>query len=380
MIRSALDHTPLDLTRLSPAAQKALAPGATRAMAARGMVPLPRAAEMLSVLYQLALEVDAALAQAARTTAEGLPDKLVAGALADAEIDPRVLDWIAPRCVGGAALFDALIAAPAVADETVAQLAAAGDARAVDLIATNEQRLLRSPFIIAAMYSNPRARMSTVDRTVELAIHNRVRVDGIAAWDELVKVLQAGGGGAADDEAFAQAVAGLAELDVTPLTTGDAEAAQIGPDGEIIQVTTPKIDDKKVPISKLNVAGKIRLATVGNAAARAMLIRDPMKMVAVAAIQAQGVTDIEAARYAGNPGLCDDVIRYIASRREWTRLYGVKVSLIMNPKTPLPEVARMLPHLRDKDLRNVAKSKGIPSAVAAQARKLISQRTPGAKK
>jgi hypothetical protein len=379
-MRSALDHTPLDPTRLSPAAQKALAPGATRMMAARGLVPLPRAGELLSVLYQLALEVDASLAQAARSSAEALPEKILADALADAALDPRVLDWIAPRCVPAPVLFDALVAAPAIADETVASLAAVGDARAIDLIATNEQRLLRSPAIIAAMYNNARARMSTVDRAVELAIHNKVRVDGIAAWDELVKILQAGGGSGVDDEAFAQAVAGLAEVDVTPLTTGDAEAAQLGPDGEVLQVTAPTVDDKKVPISKLNVAGKIRLATVGNAAARALLVRDPMKMVAVAAIQAQGVTDIEAARYAGNAGLCDDVIRYIASRREWTRLYGVKVSLIMNPKTPLPEVARMLPHLRDKDLRNVAKSKGIPSAVAAQARKLISQRTPGAKK
>lgn len=377
----ALPHTPLDATRLSPAAHKALAPGPTRMMAARGLVPLPRPGELVSVLYQLALDGDAQIAGAARATAEGLPDKLVAGALAEADVDPRVLDWIAPRCAATPALLDALITAPAVADETIVALAARGDARVVDLIAQNEQRLLRAPAIIAAMYGNPRARMSTVDRAVELAIRNHVKVEGIAAWEELSRVILSGGAAAdGDDAAFAEAVAGTASVDDAHLTTGDPDAPQLGPDGELVADHGPAVDDKKVPIAKLSVPAKIRLATIGNAYARSLLIRDPMKLVAIAAIKAPGVTDIEAARHAGNPNLADDVVRYIAGRREWTRLYGVKLSLIMNPKTPLPEVARMLPHLREKDLKNVAKSKGVPSAVTAQARKLITQRTPGGAK
>ena len=140
------------------------------------------------------------------------------------------------------------------------------------------------------------------------------------------------------------------------------------------------VDERKVPIGKMSVPSKIRLATIGNAVARGVLVRDPLKAVAVAAIKSPGVSEIEAARYAGNQALCDDVIRYIAGRRDWTRLYGVKMHLIMNPKAPLPEVARMLPHLRDKDLKNVAKSKGVSSAVVAQARKLIMQRNPGGKR
>ena len=379
-----LDHTPLDPSRLSPAAQKALAPGPTRMMAARGMLPLPRAGELASVLYQLSLDADAAIAQAARATGEGLPDKLVAGALGDAEVDPRVLDWLAPRCAASPALHDALITAPAVADETIAWLAAKGEARTVDLIAQNEQRLLRAPAIIAAMYGNPRARMSTVDRAVELAIRNQVKVDGIAAWEELSRVILSGGGfqaSAGDDDAlFAQAIAGVAAVDDRHLTTGDANAPLVGPDGELLKDGEPVVDERNVPINKLSIPSKIRLATLGNAFARSVLIRDPMKTVAVAAIKSPGVTEIEAARYAGNQQLHDDVIRYIASKREWTRLYGVKMHLIMNPKTPLPEVTRMLPHLREKDLKNVAKSKGVPSAVTAQARKLLTNRTTGGKR
>jgi hypothetical protein len=377
-----MDHTLLDPATFSPAAQKALAPGPSRMMAARGMVAVPRAAELVSLLYQIANDADETLANAARVTVAGLPEKVVGGALADPAIDPRVLDWIAPRCVQTPALNDLLITAPAVADDTIAAIAARADAAAVDLIATNEQRLLRAPAIIAAMYGNPRARMSTVDRAVELAIRNSVRVDGIAAWDELSRVILQGGGGSSpdDDAAFAQVALATAELDDSELTGGNAEELRLSADGELKAPDAPKVDERRVPISKLGIVAKIRLASMGNAVARAVLIRDPSKLVAIAAIKAPSVSETEAARHASNPQLGDDVIRYIAGRRDWTRLYSVKMHLIMNPKTPLPEATRMLPHLREKDLKTVAKSKGVPSAVAAQARKLMTQRTPGAKK
>jgi hypothetical protein len=372
-----LDHTPLDIARLSPAVQKALAAGPTRMMAARGLVPLQRPGDLLTVLYQLAIDADAAIAGAAKATAAGLPEKVLAGALVDAGLDPRVLDWIAPGLAHKPALQEAVIANPATADQTMAIIAAKGGAHEVDLVAQNEQRLLRHPEIIAAMYTNPKARMSTVDRAVELAVRNQVRVPGLAAWDEIARAL-AGGAPVEDDAAFSQAAAGLAELDDSPLISGDAEAFDVEESSE--GETAPEVDEKRIPINKLSIPGKIRLATLGNAFARGVLVRDPLKIVAVAAIKSPGVSEIEAARYAGNQALCEDVIRFIAGKREWTKLYGVKKSLIMNPKSPLPDVTRLLPHMRDKDLRNIAKSKGVPSAVVAQTRRLLSQRAPGAKK
>jgi len=74
------------------------------------------------------------------------------------------------------------------------------------------------------------------------------------------------------------------------------------------------------------------------------------------------------------------VIRFIASKREWTKQYGIKVSLCRNPKTPVTEVMRLMPFLREKDLQSLLKSRGVPSAVIAQARKLMSQRGSGNKK
>ncbi len=370
-----LAHTALDPTLLSAAAQRALGPGPGRTMAARGMLPLPLG-DQVAVLYQLSLDADPAISAAARTTAQGLPEKLLAGTLTDPTLDPRVLDFFASFAADKAGVFEAVVLNPSIADETLAMLAARAGPREVDQIAQNEQRLLRHPEIIAAMYMNRKARMSTIDRVVELAVRNHVRVPGIAAWDEVARALTGGlgGGSAADDDAlFAQAAERLSGDD-SPLTKGDAE--QVPSDEEI--EAAPVIEEKDIPIEKLSVPSKIRLATVGNAFARGVLIRDRLKLVAIAAIKSPGVTDIEAARFAGNATLAEEVIRYIAGKREWTKMYGVKVSLCKNPKAPVADVTRLLPFLRERDLQTLSKSRGVSSAVTAQARKLvIARRGPG---
>ena len=54
-------------------------------------------------------------------------------------------------------------------------------------MATNEVRLLRTPAIVGALYMNPRARMFTVDRLVELAARNSAADPGIPRWDDVVR-------------------------------------------------------------------------------------------------------------------------------------------------------------------------------------------------
>lgn len=374
-----IDHTPLDPSKLSPAAQKALGPGPARMMAARGMAPLPPA-DQIAVLYQLIVGDDETLANMARATATGLPDKLLVGALGDANVDPRVLDLFAQLAGDKPIAFDALVQNPVVADETVALLAVHAGPREVDRIAANEQRLLRHPEIITAMYLNRQARMSTVDRAVELAVRNNVRVPGLAAWDEIARALQSEKHQPAPEvDALFSIAADAIAGDDSLLTNGDAERVRADEEESTFEKAVLE-KAKDIPIEKMSVPAKIRLATLGNAFARGVLIRDPIKLVAMAAIKSPGVTDFEATNYAGNPNLGDDIMRFIASKREWTKMYGTKYALCRNPKTPITEAMRLLPFLREKDLVVLTKSKGVSSAVVAQARKLMMQRRGGEKK
>ena len=378
-----IDHTPLDPAGLSTAAQRALGPGPGRAMAARGLLPLTPA-DQAAVLYQLAIDADDMIAGSARATAAGLPDKLLAGTLADPTLDPRILDYFGGLVVDKPAAFDAVVRNPSVADATAAALAGRGGAREVDVIAQNEQRLLRHPEIIAAMYMNRHARMSTIDRVIELAVRNHVRVPGLAAWDEVARAITGApapdappaGAGREDDALFAIATDSLSGDD-SQLTAGDAGAVLEGlgegegGEGGAAAEDTPA---RAVPIDKMSVPARIRLATLGNAFARSMLIRDPVRLVALAAIKSPGVTEIEALRYAGSQTLSEDVIRYIAQQREWTKVPGIRAALCRNAKTPIADAMRFLPFLREKELANLAKSRGVSSAVVAGARKLIAAR------
>jgi len=368
-----IDLTLLDPGQLSTAAQRALGPGPGRMMASKGMLPLPPA-DQVAVLYQLHLDADSTIAGTSRATAATLPEKLLSATLADPTLDPRVLHFFGQLAADKPTVFDAIALNPSTDDGTLAMLAGKGDARGVDQIAQNEQRLLRHPEIIAAMYMNRRARMSTIDRVVELAVRNQVRVPGLAAWDEVARALT--GATPADDKTdsvFEHVVDRLTGDDST-ITQGDANQALTDKDHEI------KDEEKELPFGELSIPTQIRIATLGNAVARGKAVRSAVKIVALAAIKSPGVTEMEAARYAGNPGLGEDVIRYVATKREWTKLYGVKVALCRNPKTPISESTKLMPFLRERDLTAVSNSRGIPSAVVSQAKKLIMQRRGGDKK
>ena len=68
------------------------------------------------------------------------------------------------------------------------------------------------------------------------------------------------------------------------------------------------------------------------------------------------------------------MIRYIANSREHTKDYAVKQALVNNPKCPLASSLRLLSFLRPDDLKSIARSRNIPGALAAAAKKLLQTR------
>lgn len=359
----ALQHTLIDPASLSSEARRALGPGPAKMMAARGLAPLANPADLLTVLYQLAIDADASIAASAKKTAGELPEAILRSGLVDDALEARVLDFFSGLFKAARSeLLEVIVLSRSTADETIAQIVSRSSAKLADLVAQNEERLLRHPGIIAALYSNASARMSTVDRAVELAIRSGVKVDAIPAWDELTAaVLQSGKRGESAEEPDADAA--------DRLFRQAAGASEEG--GEIVEVE----EAKEIPISQMSVSMKVRLAQIGNATARAQLIRDPSRLVAMATIKSPSMKDNEVVKFAGNNSLHEDVIGYIARQREWTKLYAIKYSLVNNPKCPVALSMRLMPHLREKDVRMLAKSKNIPTALNAKARQLVANRS-----
>jgi hypothetical protein len=379
-----MEH-PIPLSELSPVVAKVCGPAApppVKLMAARGMLPVPNPTDLVTILYMLAHDPTPTLAEPARQSLAGLPEEVAKAAFAG-ELDPRVLDYLADVVQRKEPLLVAVLRNQRAADETFERLASGVSESIVELIAVNETRLLRSPKIIEALYFNKRARMSTVDRLIELAVRHKLTLEGIPAFREIAAAIEGqpvfeaepDGEATPDDHLFTSALS--ADL-------GEAAAAAEGggafDDFDSPEASKPKDGEGAVQrsfdVSKLTVSQKIRLALLGNAGHRALLIRDPNRLVAMAAIKSPAVSDQEVAIISQSRAVAEDVVRFIADNREWTRSYVVKYNLVNNPKTPIGHSLRFLPHLRPGDLKALTGNKNVPQAISTAARQLL-QRRPG---
>ncbi len=169
-----------------------------------------------------------------------------------------------------------------------------------------------------------------------------------------------GDAGAVDADAVARAVeAGTDQIAVPIELVVEREAAASVPQSLWAQV------------AQMGTAEKIKLALRGNKDARTILLRDPNKLIRRFVLQNPRITDGEVIAITRNRTADDELIRIIAERREWIRNYQVRLGLVTNPKTPLVIALKQVGTLGERDLRAIAKSRNVPSAVVAQARRLL---------
>jgi hypothetical protein len=121
----------------------------------------------------------------------------------------------------------------------------------------------------------------------------------------------------------------------------------------------------------MSIGQKIKLALRGNGDARTILVRDGSKLVRRFVLMNPRIGDNEIIAITRNKSIDDDLLRMIADKREWLRLYQVRVGLATNPKTSLPLAIKLVGTLDDRDIRQISKSKNVQQGVAAQARRLL---------
>lgn len=348
--------------------------GPAKLMVVRGMAPL-RPAEMLIALYQLSFDTDAAVKSAAEAAPGALPDKVMLAPLGE-PLPAPVLHFFAERLpLARRQAIEKVLLNQATADETFVALAKRLDEATLEVIFQNEVRLLRCPALVEALYFNKNARMSSVSRALELCARNGIRLDGIPAYAETVTAIMADPNVAepsAADEVFAAAMDELPHGTAAPDGASPTSALDAAADAEPPAKHT--LSTSFIKFDELKIFEKIRLATVGNAHCRQVLIRDSNRVVAMAAVRSSSITDGEVVAAAANRAVCEDVIRFIANSREHTKDYAVKQALVNNPKCPLSASLRLLSFLRPDDLKALSRSRNIPGALAGAASKLLQTR------
>jgi hypothetical protein len=109
-------------------------------------------------------------------------------------------------------------------------------------------------------------------------------------------------------------------------------------------------------------------------ALRMLGVRDANPLVAVAAMNAPGISDAEVVRIAGLRNVAEDVLREIANNREWTRHYMVKFNLVSNPRTPFGQASKFVLHLRESDIKTIAKSKEVSGSIQTAAKQQLARK------
>ena len=124
-------------------------------------------------------------------------------------------------------------------------------------------------------------------------------------------------------------------------------------------------------ISAMTVAERMGLAMKGSREERAVLIRDPNKIVGVAVLSSPKLTETEVESIAKMTSISDELLRIIANTRAWVKNYGVTVALTRNPKTPVAVSMNMLARLNDRDLKMLSTDRNVPEILRITARKKV---------
>jgi hypothetical protein len=377
---------PLPLDVLPKPLQKhvdAKAPPPLRMMGAKGLVPAVAPVDLATLLYLLSFDEDAGVQATASKTAEGLPDKIWSVALRAESVKAPVLDWLADRFASKDAALELLLLNPATGDETIARLAPALAQRLVEIVRQNELRLLRHDAILRGICQNANALASTVDGACDFCVRNGLTLldvpQSVAAHKRIHGVDPTAAPPAAQETAtgllveYAQELAQEAPEGATPAPIAVTE----------VKGEAPPEDPKKLNITKrvmkMSVSEKIKLATLGNKEARTILLRDANKLVCMAAATSPRITDGEILGLANSRTVNADVLRYVYSSREFLKNYGIKMSLVKNPKVPLPTALKLMLTLQEKDIKELSRDRNVPQTIQSQAKSYMMKREQAAK-
>ena len=157
----------------------------------------------------------------------------------------------------------------------------------------------------------------------------------------------------------------LIDADAAPATAEGREGAE-GTEEDEQQSTTQKL-------ALMGVAERMKAAMKGTKSERAILIRDPNKLVSSAVLSSPKLTDSEVENFAKLANVSEEILRTIGMNRAWVKNYGVVAALTKNPKTPLAVSMRFVQRLTDRDLKMIALDRNLQEPLKLAVRKRIAE-------
>ena len=124
-------------------------------------------------------------------------------------------------------------------------------------------------------------------------------------------------------------------------------------------------------LAKMGFPERLKAATKGSREMRAVLVRDPNKMIAAAVMSSPKLTESEVEGIARMASVSEDVLRIIGANRAWMKNCKIGAALTRNPKTPVALSMNLLSRLNERDLTQVSVDRNVPEPVRIAARKKV---------
>lgn len=402
----------LEIVSTNPAVTAVItgtAPRPARLAAAKGLLPLPQT-DLLEILVHLSQADDQELAQTAGATLhnqDATELKTVAGS---EDVAESVLAFLARKKDLPREVHETVISNLRTPGEALVDLAKnTREGVLLELIAVNQQRLIRVPELIDAIIANP-AKTTESDRRARET--KREFFEKERGAQQIANELRAQGKEAAAE--FIEQAEFADELDVADAEIGIDDAVFLAkyievPDVEIddswlsmdlleeMYEETPeqrqaivnkilgelKSEDGEDPnkfvtivrrILLMKIKDRVRYAMKGDREVRTILIRDSNRIVSEAVVKNPKITDQEVEKIAAMRTVSSDILRQIGINRQWLRSYAIIHNLARNPRTPMPIIMAIVPRLQARDLKSLATNRNVPDAVRQQAARLSATR------
>ena len=384
------------------------APRPAQVAAARGVLPLPES-DLLEVLVTYARSEDRELADHASVSLRTQDDNLLTGVLNSTEAPTYLLEYFAETNDASAKAHEAVIRNTNTPADSILKLAkATQNGSLLELLAHNQQMLIRTPALIEAIIANPHRTSEAERRAAETKreffekergsqqIANELRAQGNEAAAQFIENAEFaqdldGSGMDVDDALFLASLIEVSDDETDDSWMGLEYIEEYYEESDeqrraIVDkiLGEMRIEDTDLPserisilnrIMKMGMKDRVKLATKGDREARNILIRDPNRIVAQAVVQNPRITEQEIEKISSMRSVSEDILRKIANDRQWARSYTVVHNLARNPRTPVANVMNILSRLQLKDLAALSKNKNVSDTVRRQAHRLSQART-----
>lgn len=332
-----------------------------RMMAAQGALPL-KPTDLVELLHFLLADPEEDVAETAAGALAKLPVDEIQPICVDRQTPPHVLGWLLGNRKERE-LREPLLQNITTSDADIQAVVAALPTELAELVVINQTRLLRSIPLLEAVEANPTLSNDQRRRLRELRETFRIGV-----------------------------------VDAPPPPPAAVEPPPPPPEPEVLEpepeppaddaeavtryLTDEEQQDKEKVSSvqrlyRLNTVGKVQAALKGTREERAILIRDPNRIVSAAVLGSPKVTDAEIESFSAMKNVSSDILRQIGMNKDFVKRYSVIANLVKNPRTPLAVSIGMVARLNPRDMKSITVDRNVPEVIRKQAQRFVKSAQDG---